>query len=117
MFAQVQENMWYSHLVKPMVILIVRPFMSRVMKNLLPDAHYQVAICREKVVKVKALVEKSVCSGPYAPDRKFEGTRITYTNSGGGFAAMCASRTIEHALICQLPARLILARQSRRAPF
>jgi len=85
----VQDSNWYMDLVKPMLSVVIKPFVSRVMKNLVPDAHREVTLCRAKIQQVKRLVENWVCTGDYAPDRTFPGTRITYTNSGGGFAAMC----------------------------
>lgn len=93
------DTKWYAHLVRPLIMnLAVKPFLARVMQNLVPVAHAEVAMCRTKVQKYKNLVQSWVCEGDYAPDRTFPGTRITYTNSGGGFAAMTGGMGLLRAM-------------------
>lgn len=107
---QVADKKWYKNLIRPLIRFALRPFVNRVMSDLLPSSHANLQTCYAKVQKVKAMVVGWVCNGPYAPDRTFgtfEGKRITYTNSGGGFAAMCAGANAECSFAVALCARLL----------
>ena len=44
-------------LVKPMMYLVVKPFIARVYQNMVPEAFNAIATCRAKVVRIKNLVQ------------------------------------------------------------